>query len=243
MSTSASFNWSEWDRESIVKMIRMSKDSLVNQTLTIDKFHSILTKHIKKYMPIRSRKSQELQVEPGFVWAGGVYHTEYDEEKEKSIELCLAYSLADNTLTYTSLRFTRLCWRIADVLLHEIIHMHQARKRNFKPLPGYSSKAESSKQRQEQEYLGDNDEIDAYAFNMACELNDRFKGDMSRIVDYLNQPQKGKKTNYNVWRTYLKTFEWDQNHRIIKRIKKRSIYYLSRTQVSKPFHSKDWISR
>jgi hypothetical protein len=243
MSKVSSYNWSEWDKQSIIQMVMMVKEDFVGKTLSIDLFHKKLTHHIKYWMPVRVRKSQELQVEPTFVWVGGVYHTEYDMNKEKAIEICFAYSLADTKLTYTGRRFNRLCNRIADVLLHEIIHMRQARKRKFKHLPGYSSTAESTKQRQEQEYLGDNDEIDAYAFNMACELNEKFKGDMKRIVGYLNEEQKGKKRNYDTWRTYLKAFEWDQNHRIIKRIKKRSIYYLSRTQVSKPFQCKDWISR
>jgi hypothetical protein len=243
MSEVSSYNWSEWDKQSIIDMVMMVKQDFVGKTLSIELFHKKLTHHIKYWMPVRVRKSQELQVEPTFVWVGGVYHTEYDMNKEKAIEICFAYSLADTKLTYTGRRFNRLCNRIADVLLHEIIHMRQARKRKFKHLPGYSSTAESTKQRQEQEYLGDNDEIDAYAFNMACELNEKFKGDMKRIVGYLNEEQKGKKRNYDTWRTYLKAFEWDQNHRIIKRIKKRSIYYLSRAQVSKPFQCKDWISR
>jgi hypothetical protein len=243
MSKISSYNWSEWDKHTIVDMVYMVRDDLVNKTLTIGDFHDIITKHIKKWMPVRVRKSQELQVEPTFVWVGGVYHTEYDMNKQKAIELCFAYSLADTKLTYTGRRFNRLCSRIADVLLHEIIHMRQARKRKFKSLPGYSSTAESTKQRVEQEYLGDNDEIDAYAFNMACELDEKFNGDMRRIVDYLNEDQKGKRRNYDTWRTYLRAFNWDQNHRIIKRIKKRSIYYLSRTQVSKPYQCKDWIHR
>lgn len=243
MSKVSSYNWSEWDKQSIINMVMMVKEDFVGKTLSIELFHKKITNHIKYWMPVRVRKSQELQVEPTYVWVGGVYHTEYDMNREKAIELCFAYSLADTKLTYTGRRFNRLCNRIADVLLHEIIHMRQARKRKFKHLPGYSSTAESTKQRQEQEYLGDNDEIDAYAFNMACELNEKFKGDMKRIVNYLNEEQRGKKRNYDTWRTYLKAFEWDQNHRIIKRIKKRSIYYLSRAQVSKPFQCKDWIFR
>jgi hypothetical protein len=241
MARVSSYDWSAWDKPSIIEMVEMVRDRIVNQTLTIDQFHKIVSRHIKKYMPIRSRKSQETQVEPTYVWVGGMYYTEYDRERKKSIELCLAYSSSDKLLTYTGRRFKRFCNRIADVLLHEIIHMRQARKRKFKSLPGYSSTAESTKQRQEQEYLGDNDEIDAYAFNMACELNEKFSGDMKRIVDYLNESQKGKKRNYDTWRTYLKAFNWDQNHRITRKIKKRAIYYLSRTQISKPFHSKDWI--
>jgi hypothetical protein len=243
MTHASSYDWSEWDKNSIVEMVYMLRPVLVNQTLSISEFHNTITKHIKEWMPVRVRKSQELQVDPTYIWVGGVYHTEHDINKQKAIELCFAYSLADTQLTYNGRRFKRLCQRIADVILHEVIHMRQARKRKFKALPGYSSSAESTKQRQEQEYLGDNDEIDAYAFNMACELNETFKGDMKRIVNYLNEEQKGKRRQYDTWRTYLKAFNWDQNHRICKRIKKRSIYYLSRSQVVKPFQSKDWIHR
>ena len=224
-------------------MVAKAKDLCVNKDLTIDQFHKKITNHIKKYMPIRSRKSRETQVDFGRVYVGGVYHTMYDMERQKSIELCLAYNPFDEKVPMTTRRFNRFCVRVADVLLHEVIHMRQARKRKFKNLPGYSSKAESTKQRKEQEYLGDNDEIDAYAFNMACELHEKFKGDMNKIVEYLNSEQKGKRRHYDTWRTYLKAFDYDQNHKIIKRIKKRSIYYLSRSQIIKPFQSKDWIHR
>lgn len=243
MALACSYDWSVWDKPSIIKMVDMVRDRIVNQTLTIDQFHNTITRHIKKHMPIRSRKSQEPQVESTYVWIGGMYYTDYDLERQKSIELCLAFSSADRKLTYTGRRFTRLCHRIADVILHEVIHMRQARKRKFKNLPGYSSTAESTKQRQEQEYLGDSDEIDAYAFNMACELHEKFNGNMRSIVNYLNEDQKSKRRQYDTWRTYLKAFNWDQNHRITRKIKKRAIYYLSRTQVSKPFQSKDWIHR
>ena len=239
----SSYDWSMWDRESISAVVAEAKDRLVYQNLTVEDFHKHITNHIKKYMPIRSRKSRESQVETGRVYIGGVYHTALDFEKQKSIELCFAYNPKDRRLEMPTRHFNRVCVRIADVLLHEIIHMRQARKRKFKELPGYSSQAESTKQRVEQEYLGDNDEIDAYAFNMACELADKFDGNMRSIVNYLNEEQQGKRRYYDTWRTYLKAFDWDQNHRIIKRIKKRTIYYLSRSQISKPFQSKDWIHR
>ena len=238
-----SFDWSAWDRESIANMVRLVKDDVVQKPLSLTQFHNIITKHIKKWMPIRSHKSQEPQVTPTYVFVGGFYCTDYDEEYQKSIELCFAYSTEDEVLCLSTQRFNRLCNRIADVVLHEVIHMRQARKRKFKSLPGYSSTVENTVQRVEQEYLGHPDEIDAYAFNMACELNERFKGDINQIVDYLNQEQRGKRRNYDTWRTYLKAFDYNQNHKIIRKIKKRSIYYLSRAQISKPFQTKDWIYR
>jgi hypothetical protein len=243
MAKPSSFDWSLCDKETIKTMVHEAKEMVVDQNITITEFHNRITKHIKRYLPIRSRKTHENQVSKTYVFVGGVYHTDYDFRYQKSIELCFAYSKKDRYINMSYRRFNRFCARIADVLLHEIIHMRQARKRKFKSLPGYSSQAESTKQRVEQEYLGDNDEIDAYAFNMACELEEKFDGNMRSIVNYLNEEQKGKRRHYDTWRTYLKAFDYDHNHRIIKRVKKRAIYYLSRSQCVKPFQSKDWIHR
>lgn len=243
MTTASSYDWSVWDRETIAEMVREIKGDLVYQNLTVSQFHDQITKHVKRYMPVRSRKSREKEVDLGRVWIGGVYHTDLDKDRQKSIELCFAYNPKDRTLEMPTRHFNRICTRIADVILHEVIHMRQARSRRFKEIPGYRSTAESTKQRLNQEYFGDPDEIDAYAFNMACELNDKFGGNMRDIVAYLNKEHKGYYKTHDTWKSYLKAFNWDQNHRVIKKIKKRSIYYLSRAQVIKPFQSKDWIHR
>lgn len=240
----AKYDWSVWDRESIADMVGLIKDEIVDHTITVDRFHTIMTRHLKKWMPVRASKSRESMVAKTFAYVGGCYYTQYDKDRLKSIEISFAYNPTDHTLCVTKRRFKRLCWRIADVILHEVIHMRQARKRKFKNIPGFSSTAQSTKLREQQEYFGDPDEIDAYAFNMACELQDRFGKDMTRIVDYLNQEQKGRRRRvYDTWCSYLKTFNYDQNHRVVKKIKKRSIYYLSRSQLSRPFQPKDWITR
>jgi hypothetical protein len=241
--TASSYDWSMWDRESIIEMVQEARELVVYQNLTVNQFHEILTKHIKKYMPIRSRKSRESQVEKTRVWIGGAYYQEWDKDRQKSIELALAYHPKDRVLEMPTRHFNRVCNRVADVLLHEIIHMRQARKRKFKEIPGYHSKAESTKMRQQQEYFGDPDEVDAYAFNMACELNDKFDGSMRDIVQYLNKEQRRYQKNWDTWGSYQKAFNFDTDHRIIRKLKKRCIYYLSRSQISKPFQSKDWIHR
>lgn len=237
------YDWSIWDRDSITEMVREAKDGCAIPGITVNQFHETLTKHIKKYMPVRSRKSREFQVDKGRVFIGGVYYTQYDEDRQKSIELSMAYHPHDRKLDMSTRRFNRVCTRVADVLLHEIIHMHQARKRNFKDIPSYNSKAESTKLREQQEYFGDPDEVDAYAFNMACELNDKFDGNMRDIVNYFNKEQRRYQKNWDTWGSYLKVFNWNTDHRILRKLKKRCIYYLSRSQCIKPFQSKDWIHR
>ena len=244
MIRASSFNWSELDRQTLSDIMYLAKNNIVNQQLPSTDFHKIITNHIKSYLPIRSRRFTDAKVEKSQVYIGGTYYSQYDFDRQKSIELCLAYNPKDRYITLTARRFRAFCSTFADTMLHEIIHMMQYRKRKFKEIPGYTSTAERTKQRQEQEYLGHWDEIDAYSFNIACELTDKFGKDQKQIVNYLNENQFGKRRVHNSWRMYLKAFGHDHRHPIIKKVKKRVIHYLPKSHsYSKPFNQKEWIRR
>jgi hypothetical protein len=238
------YDWSVWDRESIIAMMKEVQDKVVYRPLPIDTLNRKLVNHIKKYMPIRSIKSREPQVETGRVYIGGGYYSHRDKDREKSIEVCFAYNLKDETITVSRRHFNRICVRIADVILHEIIHMRQARKRKFR-INNYSlkTKTKTPKKLAEQIYLADPDEIDAYAFNMACELTDKYGRNMLEIKNYLARDQKGSRSKFDTWRSYLKAFDYDIDHHVIRRLKTRSMYYLRRSQVGRPFPPKDWVPR
>lgn len=241
MTQASKYNWAEVDQDFIADAIALVKHKVVNRKMTIDEFHNIIARHLKKIFPVRVRKSRYKHVQSNWVWTGGTYFSEHDYNRGKSIEVDLNYHVTDRFITMPTRRFNRLCSTIADTILHEIIHMHQYRKRRFKLISGYSSNAESTKQRIEQEYLGDADEVDAYAFNIACNLYRKYDGSEKKIVDYLNEDQKGKRRVYDEWRMYLKAFNHDHNHRIVKKLKKRVIHYLPKAKNGKPFRSADWI--
>jgi hypothetical protein len=120
--------------------------------------------------------------------------------------------------------------------------MRQFRRRKFKFLPDYASNAEKTEQRNEQIYLGSSDEIDAYGFNIACELTEKFKGDQTRIINYLAKNQKNQKQKFNSWRMYQKAFNYDHSHPIIKKLKKKVVRYLPHALIGKPYKNKDWIN-
>lgn len=243
MATSASFNWAELDRQTLFNIMYELKERIVNQSLTKTQFHDTVIRHVKHWIPIKAKKVHDLKVIQSWVYVGGTYYSDLDQGRLKSIELVLAYNEKDKKICMSPRRFSRFCLSFADTLLHEIIHMRQFRKRKFKSLPDYPSDAQRTKQREEQEYLGNNDEIDAYAFNIACELDDKFNSDAQKIVRYLNENQKGLNRAHNGWRMYLKAFGHDHNHIILRRVKKRVMYYLPRARLGKPFQTKDWISR
>jgi len=216
---------------------------LVNKSLTINQFHSKLTNHLRHLAPLRFRKSTSYKVESNQVWVGGTYYSDWDQERKKCIELLFVYPLFDDTVCITKRRFSGMCRTIADTLLHEMIHMRQYRRRKFKIIPDYNSTAEKSELREEQSYLGCSDEIDAYGFNIACELIDKFKGDYNCILEYLSENQKGKRRRHNSWRMYLKAFQHDHSHPVIQKLKKKIVQHLPQAYIGKPYRNRDWIDR
>jgi hypothetical protein len=237
------FNWYTLDRETISSFILALAPELVNNNLTVSQFHLKLTNHLKKLAPIRFRKSANHKVQQNQVWVGGTYYSDWDQDKKKCIELMFVYPLFEDYISIGKKRFAGMCNTIADTLLHEIIHMRQYRRRKFKIIPDYASTAEKSERRAEQSYLGCSDEIDAYGFNIACELIDKFKGDQDLIIEYLSENQKSKQRRHNSWRMYLKAFQHDHNHPIIQRLKKKIVRYLPLAYTGKPYRNKDWIDR
>lgn len=236
------FDWSLLDRYSIANYIGILYPEIVGNTLTIDLFHRKITQHLKKQLPLRFKKNIEKNLKPGELRIGGFYCSGRDQNRQKCIEIVFEYSLQSKKITITPRKFRRICLCIADTILHEIMHMRQYRRRDFKILPEYNSTAEKTKVRSEQRYLGCSDEIDAYSFNIACELIEKFKGDRFKIIDYLYE-ENFKWKKYDCWKMYLKTFEYDHSHPIILRVKKKVIKYLPAAKLGKPYKNNDWISR
>ena len=241
MTINNSFDWSTLDRTTIVNHILLSKPILVGDKLSVDRVHTTLSHNLKKLAPFKIKKVYNYKVDPGHVYIGGSYLSYLDKEYDRCIELQLCYFDPETQITLSNRKLKQVAVLLADTILHEIIHMRQYRRRNFKSVPDYQSNAQRSDLRKEQSYLGSNDEIDAYAFNIACELHNKFKGNRSQMVTYLNQPIKNHKYKHT-WRMYLKAFEFNHSHPVIKKLKKKIINYLPAAEIGKPYKNKDWIN-
>ena len=168
------FNWSILDRQGLIDYFWNFYPEICDQEMSISKFHLKLSKYIKQFIPVKVTKSRDVKVQRGWVYIGGTYFSEYDKMRRQCIEILLVYNLFDEALVVSKRRYKRICVTLADTILHEIMHMRQYRRRNFKELPDYASTAARQSKRKEQSYLGNSDEIDAYSFNIACELLDKF---------------------------------------------------------------------
>jgi hypothetical protein len=234
------FDWSTLDRKSLIKIFGLLKNQIVGRTHSIPKIQSIFSKHLKKHLPIRVSKSISADVELGWVYIGGTYYGDYDQDFKKCIEISFVYNPFDEKITLGTITFGHMCRAFADTILHEIIHMRQYRRRNWKELPFYESNAAKSDQRREQEYLGCSDEIDAYSFNIACELTEKFKNP-SDIANYIGKTHRKGRLRSSSLRMYLKAFDYNTSHPIIRKLKKRVIMYVPNAVLGKPYRNRDWI--
>lgn len=239
----ARFDWSTLNRQSLMDIFLLSFSGIIDKKLTANQIRTIFNKNIKKHIPIRVARKSDLAVDKGWIYIGGMYDGEFDRQKKLCIEINLTFNPTDKFLIINKKRSKLMSKLFADCVLHEIIHMRQYRRRKFKPIPDYESNAEMDELRQEQSYLGCTDEIDAYSFNIACELLDKFNGDKKLVLQYLSQNQKKTGLKSNSLKSYLKAFEYNHNHIIIKRLKKRVVRYIPRAEEGRPYRTKDWINR
>lgn len=239
-----SYDWSTVDRNGLVYICTLSRKLIVNKNLTAKEITKIFRKNFNdNKIPIKIKTKFSGIIPKNKIWIGAVFDWFADQKKKKSITLDFFYNPDRDVVNLNYDAFYGLCYEIADTILHEIIHMRQYRRRKYKNLPGYTSYAESSKQKQEQEYLGHNDEIDAYAFNIACKLLDKNFNRKSKSLKYINEDLKNLENSRTPYYTYLSAFNFDHTHKVIKKLKKRIVYYLPYAEIGKPYKTKDWLKR
>lgn len=238
----AVFDWSKLDRSTLYGFLNGARKRIVGRVLTIEEIHSILANQTKKHLPVKTKMLRSAEQEHGIIYIGGCYYGDEDEEYEKRfIEIVFSYFIWDECLKITKHRWHRMCEVFADTVLHEIIHMRQYRTRKWKYIPGYESTAHLIKQRRNQNYYGHPDEIGAYAFNIACELYDKFGTNWSQCKKFLdsNQANRNKRSSYL---RYLRVFDYDHEHPVIKKLKKKVIYYLPYAEIGRPFKTSDYLT-
>ena len=235
------FDWSKLDRSTLYSLFYSLNSEIVGKELSPNQIQKRINKHIKAHLPVKLKKCIHAPTTKGFVFMGGVYYSLLDKVGKPAIEVNFNYNPTDSKLKLTNHRFKRMSVRFADVVLHEMVHMRQFRARNFKSIPGYQSTAELTKERKQQEYYGDTDEMGAHAFNTACELIDRFGYAPTEILHYLDSNQC-RRHKSSTWGDYLKTFNWDHNHPIIRRMKNLIMRQLENAYEGKPFKTTNHLT-
>lgn len=230
--TTILYDWAAVTRQDIIDHLRPISYMLTNQPLDIDYLYDIFSKKLKEKYPVSTKKIKRVKSMTGKMSIGGRYYPCQDKVNKKSIYVIFSFNTRDSAITITGKTFNRLLALIADTIMHEMIHMKQYRKRNFQSLDQSRVYAAKDLTGTWQRYYGQYDEIDAHAFNIACELINKFKS-IDIIRDFLDC-NKQSNTLY-MFATYLQYFDNNHDHKIIKLLKKKIRHYIPYALIGKPF--------
>lgn len=242
MATRNPYNWTLLTRDNLYRLLYSIRDQVTNRDIPVSQIQKILSSHIKKNLPIRVKNLKDTTTNLGWIYIGGMYYSEVDRSQQaRPIEVNFNYNMFDESIYLSNYRFQQMCRLFADTVLHEVVHMRQYRARKFKSIPGYLSTAERAKDRRAQEYYGDTDEMGAFSFNIACEMVDKFGYDPSAIGKYMasDAARRYKRTCYH---RYLKAFNWDPDHKVIKRLRHKVMCQLENARVGRPFKTTDHLT-
>jgi len=209
-------------RKQILPIINELKPLILNRIFTVDEIVEIIGVFIGKRFKVDIVHARAPEVDLNDIDLNAYYDSGLDEAGDVSIELYIITNPNDEMITLDDKQFDVIAKRIADSIAHEMKHMKQSRARDWLEVERMDFAYAEDELLESQLYLGDPDEVDAYAYNIAEELLDcpnyRLK---------LEQPSTvTTKDSLNLW-AYVHTFEGDFNHPVLKKLLKKVYKNLS----------------
>jgi hypothetical protein len=201
-------------REQVRDICNDLKLEIVDHVFSINDIVDRVGHFIAKRFKVSVLHAQAWEVEPAELNLNAFYDPERDEKQKSSIELILVTNPNDKHLILDNELWELFVNRLADSLAHELIHMYQARARNFLYV---EHQARRNIQIDENlVYLSDPDEIDAYAYNIATELREH-PNPLSKLV---NPAAVSVNDSINLW-AYLQAFSKDLKNPVVKKLLKK----------------------
>lgn len=171
------------------------------------------TKIIRRQFPAADfsfKTHRDYAVDPDMVVVAGTYDCYNDAQGLPHTEITLCYHPEQDTYFLNILDWDRISFDIAECIGHELVHRKQYKSKQ-KPKQ-YISKCDDLRKQADQEYLGDESEIDAYGFSIAVEAFTYGK-------PYQQCP---------MYEVYVDTF--DNDHSMVLKLEKQIVKYLKQME-------------
>lgn len=161
--------WGSVTRQSIIKNLENISTQLIGRTVSVSEAHETLSACIKQHYPVYISRRRS-KIAQGCIAVGGYYYYESDKNGDESVCVVLHYGIGDKTVTFTPGLCHRLIRLIADTIIHEAIHLFQYRAREYGPKCIEQNRFFGTFRNAKHRYYGLDDEIEANAANLACEV-------------------------------------------------------------------------
>jgi hypothetical protein len=224
------FDWNTVDAAMIAKILQPLYKSLVSRRLAVVEIYQTISELLKSSLPINTVRHHRISLKKNRLYVGGFYYWHLDQAGKKSITIVFQHNVDTTQLCMTKTRVQKIIEIISDTILHEIIHMRQYRKRNFKTVAALMESEKTTTARQR--YYSHPDEIDAHAFNAACEFVRKYQS-VEQIKSLIRSPVK--KTKSNIFNQYLLEFNHDLKHTVIIEFIRHINRYLPYAVIGKPY--------
>ena len=165
-------------------------------------------------------------VESGDMNMNAAYDPWDDEDELDPYRIELLFNPRDkNQIKFSAETLEEIKFRLIDALEHEMIHSLQYQKRDFKQQRGYRGKD------REQEYLGNQDEIEAFAKNISSELLRH--ADKDKATDMLRSATSTTELRDKLGNLlspnlvgYLRAYDFNTRHPVIRKLLKKVYNYI-----------------
>ena len=142
----------------------------------------------------------------------------------------MAVSDPEVVLNLDNSMWNKFADQLSDAIQHEYLHMVQYRNRDFaKP-----SKFKPNKNSTEipgfyrtQQYLGNSDEIEAYALNISNELLNTYRTRKVAVAKLKSLDKSIFKSSPNLM-AYFMAFHFDSRHPVIRKLLKKILIYIEK---------------
>ncbi len=155
-------------RDSYAKMLELG--SLTTSRMAVTE----LTKKMRKVVgtdEIRLFTKRDSKVDKNDIVIGGLYDPFEDQAGLPSVSIYVTYSPKQKTIRFQDIDWPSISLCVVECIGHELVHQEQYRARDFDLGPTFFVSAKEDKAlRENQEYLGSTDEIEAYGYSIAAEI-------------------------------------------------------------------------
>jgi hypothetical protein len=103
-------------------------------------------------------------------WITAEYRPHEDSQDEACVYVTLTFGTRCRKITFTDYDWDSMSFHLADTITHEYLHRYYCRRRGYRHGRGYRDKNNLRYSDTMKDYLGCEDEILAYAFNIASEM-------------------------------------------------------------------------
>ena len=201
------------------------------EDIPVDHVAKKLHYHVNRFGVDEVEVIKSAHVEDGDMNLNASYDPYDDEEGLDPFRMELIFSPGTDTITFSEEGIENIKHRILDALEHEMIHMQQYRKRNYVKQKGYDYKTKDERLKRTKQYLGNDDEIEAFAKNIASELIR--KADKDGAMELLKMANRtaqfkdeaGYLLSPNLF-GYLAAWNFDTKHPVIKKLLKKVFFYI-----------------